>query len=150
MDKIVAKTVDVVIDSGVYGSFKIADEAEFFDGTITVSDSVDGTSAEVGFDKLVLVGNALCTLNKGGDGSLWLLTYRAEIGMPTLTVENADSDAYDTIYLTATEAEDTGFVSQSYFRYSLNEDMSDAVVVTPQEWYGYIDIDKADLVANAT
>ena len=150
MDKFVAKTVDVVIDSGVYGSFKIADEAEYFDGTITVTDSVDGSSAEVGFDKLVLVGNALCTLSRGGDGSLWLLTYRSKIGTPTLTVENADSDAYDTIYLTATEADDTGFVSQFVYRYSLNADMSDAVTITTPGYSSGTSISKYDLVENAT
>ena len=150
MDKIVAKTVDVVIDSGVYGSFKIADKAEYFDGTITVTDSVDGTSAEVGFDKLALVGNALCSLTKDGDGALWLLTARSKIGTPTLTVENADSDAYDTIYLTATEAEDSGCVSQYIYRYSLNADMSDAVTITTPGYSSGTSISKYDLTDNAT
>jgi len=150
MDKIVAKTVDVVIDSSVYGSFKIADKAEYFDGTITVTDSVDGTSAEVGFDKLVLVGNALCTLSRDGDGALWLLTYRSKIGTPTLTVENADSDAYDTIYLNAVPAEDSGYVSEYTYRYSRNADMSDAVTVVSSGYYGGYSLSKYDLVDNAT
>ena len=150
MDKLVGKAVDVVIDSSVYGIFKIADVAEHFDGTITVTDSVDGTSAEVGFDKLMLVGNALCGLSKNNDGVLWLQTVRSTIGTPTLTVENADSDAYDEVYLNAKAAEDSGFVSQYTFRYSLNADMSDAVTITSPGYSGGTSISKYDLVDNAT
>ena len=150
MDKLVGKAVDVVIDSSVYGIFKIADVAEHFDGTITVTDSVDGTSAEVGFDKLMLVGNALCGLSKNNDGVLWLQTVRSTIGTPTLTVENADSDAYDAVYLNAKAAENSGFVSQYTFRYSLNADMSDAVTITSPGYSSGTSISKYDLVDNAT
>ena len=148
MDKLSGKAVDVVIDSSVYGGFKIADKATYFDGTITVTDSVDGSSAEVGFDQLMLVGNVLCKLRKDDDGGLWLNTVRSEIGAPTVSVEYADSNAYDTIYLRATPAENSGYIRQYSYRYSLNADMSDAVVTTPDS--DYLTLSKYDLEDNAT
>jgi len=149
MDKLIGNNVlDVVIDSSVYGSFKIADSAEYFNGTITVTDSVDGSSAVLGFDKLMLVGNALCQLTKNDDGALWLHTYRSEIGAPTVSVANADSNLYDTFYLNATKAENSGYVTQYTYRYSMNEDMSDAVVVSSGN--DYLSVSKYDLVDNAT
>ncbi len=150
MDKIAGKAVDVVIDSKVYGSFKIADEAEYFNGTITVTDSVDGSSAEVGFDQLMLVGNALCRLSKSNDGTLWLQTVRSEIGTPTVTVEKADSNAYDTINLSTTSAENSGYVRLYTYRYSLNADMSDAVTVDSTSYLGSVSLSKYDLIDNAT
>ena len=148
LDKFTGKTLEIEIDSNVYGFFKIADKAKYFNGTVTVVDHTDGSSAAIGFDTYSLVGNALCSLTTFSDG-LYLKTIRSEIDPPTFTVEQAESNAYDTILLNATPAENAGSVKKYYYRYSLNADMSDAVTVSTM-YSGDFSISKYDLVDNAT
>ena len=148
LDKFTGKTLEIEIDSNVYGFFKIAEKAKYFNGTVTVLDHTDGSSAAVGFDNCSLVGNALCSLITFSDG-LYLKTIRSEIDPPTLTVEQAESNAYDTILLNATPAENAGTVKTYSYRYSLNADMSDAVTVETA-YIGGVSISKYDLVENAT
>ena len=149
LDKFTGKTLEIEIDSNVYGFFKIAEKAKYFNGTVTIVDHTDGSSAAVGFDNCSLVGNALCSLITFSDG-LYLKTIRSEIDPPTLTVEQAESNAYDTILLNATPAENAGTVKTYSYRYSLNADMSDAVTVETAAYIGGVSISKYDLVENAT
>jgi len=150
LDKLIGDALEVEIDSTAYGRFKISDKAQYFSGTITVIDHEDQSSAEVGFDKCALVGHAACKLVKHDDG-LFLETARAEIDAPLITVKYADSNAYDYIELTATPAENTDVADHYTFRYSLNADMSDAVSLEVNDWYGgYALISKNDLMDNAT
>jgi len=152
LDRFTGKTLEIEIDSNVYGFFKITDKAQYFNGTVTVIDHTDASSAAVGFDSYSLVGNALCTLTTLSN-SLYLKTVRSEIDPPTLTVEQAESNAYDTILLNATPAENAGSVKKYNYRYSLNADMSDAVTIDSVDYTGGsggISISKYDLVDNAT
>ncbi|MBR6240388.1 MAG: AIDA repeat-containing protein, partial [Lentisphaeria bacterium] len=128
-DKLGTGVLEIEIDSGSPGSYKIADKVASFNGTITVVDHATGTSAAVGFDDYTLVGETLCKLSKTSSGygtsSLYLLTKTAAVEAPTITVSGADGDWTDVITVTL----DSPCAKRTY-RYSLNEDMSDAVVVT--------------------
>ena len=148
LDKLIGDALEMEIDSTVYGRFKIADKAQYFSGTITVIDHADRSSTEIGFDRYDLVGHAVCKLLKEENG-LYLETSRAEIDAPAITVEYADSNAYDYIDLNAAPADNTDGAKRYTFRYSLNADMSDAVTVE-SDWYGYARISKNDFVDNAT
>ncbi len=154
--KISSNALEIIIDSNVYGDFKIAGKAENFNGTITVSDCTDGSSAKVGIEKYTAVGNALCTLTELYDG-FYLKTIRSEISAPVISsVDYAEDNAYDYMYVNALLPEDTGgSVPQVIFRYSLNEDMSNAVTATVtsknyynDEWSLYLK--KDDFSDNAT
>ncbi len=153
IDKLTGRALEIEIDSSVYGFFKIADRAKYFDGTITVTDHVDGSSDKVGFDNYTLVGNALCKLRMFDDG-LFLDTIRSEINSPTITVENAENNASGSITIIAVPDEYAGTLTQCTFRYSLNADMSDAVVAASNynDYYGHegLQLDKSELIDNAT
>ena len=141
--------LEIEIDSSTFASYKIADKFTYFKGAITVTDHASGVSAAVGFDDYTVVGNALCMLSKTGMGGygasgLYLIAKQAAVAPPTITVTNADSDLQDTITVRVASP-----CAKRTYRYSLNEDMSDAVVVvcdndTP------LSLAKSDLTANAT
>ena len=152
-DKLIGDALEIEIDSIMYGRFKIADEAEYFNGTITVIDHTDGSSAAVGFDQFSLVGTALCKLvsyNSYSMYGLYLETAPSQIGAPVISVEDAENDYKDTISISATPAENAGTVKQYTFRYSLNANMSDAVVVTPEGNKAELTFNKDEFTANAT
>ena len=148
INKLTGKVLEVEIDSAIYGNFRIADKADGFDGTITVVDHADGSSAEVGLEGYSLVGSALCRLWTSTEGALWLKTVRSEIDSPTIRQEGAEMDTYDKIYLTALPAENAGSVQKYRFRYSLNADMSDAVTIDSED--AEIILNKSELTADAT
>ncbi|MCI5779084.1 MAG: hypothetical protein MR051_04615 [Lentisphaeria bacterium] len=152
MDKLVGDVLEIEIDSEAYGSYKIADEAKYFDSTIKIVSHNDGSAAKVGLGEFTLVDNALCRLvyynDKYGTYGLYLDVARSQIDAPTLSVENAENDYEDTISVSAAPADGTGEVTQYTFRYSTNADMSDAVIVTPQK--NTFTIAKDELTANAT
>jgi len=129
-DKLGIGVLEIEIDTSSSGNYKIADKVASFNGTITVVDHATGASASVGFDDYTLVGGSLCKLSKISTGaystsSLYLLTQSAAVDAPTITVTDAESDLKDTITVTAKSP-----CAKRTYRYSLNEDMSDAVVVT--------------------
>ena len=147
--KLFSKVLEIEIDSSVYGAFRIADKAGDFNGTITVIDHTDGSSAEVGLDSYSLVGGALCRLRKGVvENGLFLETVRSEMDSPSIRQEGAEKDTYDKIYLTSLPAANAGMVKKHTFRYSLNEDMSDAVTIDSDE--AKIILNKSELIADAT
>ena len=147
--KLYSKVLEIEIDSSVYGDFRIADKAGDFNGTITVIDHADGSSAEVGLDSYSLVGGALCRLWKSVvDNGLWLKTVRSEMDSPAIKQEGAEKDTYDKIYLTSLPAKNAGMVNKHTFRYSLNEDMSDAVTIESDD--AKIILNKSELTADAT
>ena len=68
---------------------------------------------------------------------------------PLLSIDYADNRYWN--YFTVSANYDWYSREKQYsFRYSLNADMSDAVVVTADEWYSYIDLAKDDFTANTT
>ena len=147
--KLFSKVLEIEIDSSVYGAFRIADKAGDFNGTITVIDHTDGSSAEVGLDSYSLVGGALCRLRKGVvENGLFLETVRSEMDSPSIRQEGAEKDTYDKIYLTSLPAANAGMVKKHTFRYSLNEDMSDAVTIDSDD--AKIILNKSELIADAT
>ena len=147
--KLYSKVLEIEIDSTVYGDFKIADKAGDFNDTIMVIDHVDGSSAEVGLDSYSLVGGALCRLWKGvGENGLFLETVRSEMDSPAIKQEGAEKDTYDKIYLTSLPAANAGMVKKHTFRYSLNEDMSDAATIDSDE--AKIILNKSELIADVT
>ena len=147
-DKLGTGVLEIEIDSGSPGNYKIADKVASFNGTITVVDHATGASAAVGFDDYTLVGESLCMLVKSdagyGTSSLYLLTRTAAVDAPTITVSGADGDWTDVITVTV----DSPCVKRTC-RYSLNEDMSDAVVVTSDSNDPFV-LEKSALTANAT
>ena len=157
LDKLLGQGIEMEIDSTVYGNFTIADKAANFNGTITVTDHASGYSAKVGFDDYTPVGNALCKLTKNYEGALLLLTSRFAIDAPTVDVEwKAWSDGEDSFSIMTHPAYmSIGTTTKCIYRYSLNEDMSDAVEVVNETSLGNYSTDsivlqKADLVPNAT
>ena len=154
MDKLIGSVLDVVIDTNVYGQFRIADRTGYFDGTIMVTDYETGSSAEVGFDKYVPVGNALCELLCPSEGgALSLVVRSAVIDAPAVAAEYADNDQYDHVAVVVGYGYNPAFNRKYTYRYSTNADMSDAVVVEDDHYYPYaagITLSKEDLVANGT
>ena len=148
-DKLGTGVLEIEIDCSTSGNYKIADKAASFNGTITVIDHVTGAVAAVGFDDYTLLGESLCKLSRNGTGAygtsgLYLLTKPAAVDAPTITVTNAESDLSDTITIISESS-----CAKRTYRYSLNEDMSDAAVVTVADDTP-LTLTKSDLTADAT